>query len=121
MRLIWYVPATPMRAVARGLAFGAMLVLEGCLPSTRRGTGCEDCAARVTSSLPTRFTRLADSTGTSCPPAIADPADGARLALVRVMPRGRADYEVAGRYGAREGEVIRIHCVDGTVAGLVPR
>jgi hypothetical protein len=72
--------------------------------------------------MPHTFMMLPDaSSSNGCPLAIEDPADGVRLARVRVLPHGRADYDAGDRYGARADELIRIHCADGSVAGLVPR
>ena len=99
-----------------------LLAQTGCLSGARGGTGCEDCDARVTSSLPKRVALPRDSTDSPCPRTVADLNDNTHLTLVRTLPHGRADYELAvGRYGARAGELLRIHCADGTVAGLVHR
>ena len=43
-----------------------------------------------------------------------------QLTLLRMLPNDRADYAITpGLYGARENEALRLHCKDGTVAGLV--
>lgn len=79
--------------------------------------------ARGTKTLPSRLELLSDSTSLSerCPKLVRDPADRATMPLVRSLPNGRADYEINGRYQAKPNELIRIHCRDGSVAGLVPR
>lgn len=102
---------------------GLVIGLVSCAGSgIRSRTGCEDCNARVTRSLPSRVTAVDVATDGGCPRTVTVPSDSAHLSLVRSLPNGRADYALAvGQYGAREGELLRIHCVDGTVAGLAPR
>ena len=90
-----------------------------CSSATQGSSGCEDCSARVTATLPQRFVLVPESGGSPCPRAITDPA-GNRLMLLRVLSNGRADYSIpSGLYGARANEALRLHCADGTVAGLV--
>jgi len=91
----------------------------------------EDMAARNLVNPPHRFTAVpeagADSTlsaqGTICPRAFVDSGSGTRLRLVRVLSVGRGDYaaSVEQAYGARPGELIRLHCGNGTPAGFVSR
>jgi hypothetical protein len=51
-----------------------------------------------------------------------DPADNAKVLLVRAVANRRGDYEVpAGRYGVRTGELLRLDCVTGGVIGIVPQ
>ena len=96
-----------------------LLVQVACSSATGRGTGCEDCSARVTPTLPPRLVLIPEAGGSPCPRAITD-AGGNRLTLLRLLPNDRADYSIApGIYGARENEALRVHCKDGTVAGLV--
>ena len=102
-------------------AFAAALLLApvACAGTAHQGTGCEDCSARVTATLPPRFVLVPESGGSPCPRAITD-AGGNRLTLLRMLPNDRADYAITpGLYGARENEALRLHCKDGTVAGLV--
>ena len=114
----------PRRSVttAGSLAAYAVALLftqVACSSATHSGTGCEDCSARVTATLPQRFVLVPESGGSPCPHVITD-AGGSRLTLLRVLSNGRADYSITpGLYGARENEALRLHCADGTVAGLV--
>ena len=101
------------------LAVTLLLEQAACFGTARQSTGCEDCSARTTATLPQRLVIAPESGGSSCPRVITD-AGGNRLSLLRVLPNGRADYTVTpGLYGARENEALRLHCKDGTVAGLV--
>lgn len=59
--------------------------------------------------------------GDGCRSPMADPRDGTQLTMVRSQ-QGYADYEVpAGRYGVGDGEVLRLVCNTGLVAGIVRR
>jgi hypothetical protein len=56
-----------------------------------------------------------------CRNPMVDPRDQTRLTLVRSSTE-RGDYEVAaGRYGTREGELLRIDCATGRAVGVVRR
>jgi hypothetical protein len=91
----------------------------------------QDMTARNLADGPQAFVAVAevgtDSTlsaqGTICPPAFADPRSGSRLRLVRVLPAGRGDYSTSAEqtYGAKSDELVRVHCANGTPAGIVPR
>ena len=110
-----------VRITARRLASLAVaLLLEAaCVGTAHQSTGCEDCSARTTATLPQRLVIPPESAGSSCPRVITDPG-GHRLTLLRMLPNDRADYTITpGLYGARENEALRLHCKDGTVAGLV--
>ncbi len=63
--------------------------------------------------------------GGGCRNPMVDPRDGTRLTLVQSQ-RGETDeigdYEVSnGRYGARDGELLRLNCSTGLAIGFVPR
>ena len=106
-------------SLAAYAAAALLLVQVACSSATGRGTECEDCSARVTATLPPRLVLTPESGGSLCPRVITD-AGGNRLTLLRLLPNDRADYSIApGVYGARENEALRVHCKDGTVAGLV--
>jgi len=110
-----------VRITARRLASLAVapLLEAACVGTAHQSTGCEDCSARTTATLPQRLVIAPESGGSSCPRVITDPG-GHRLTLLRVLPNDRADYTITpGLYGARENEALRLHCKDGTVAGLV--
>jgi hypothetical protein len=114
--------AQPIRRKISAVSIITVLAQGACLSSVRRGTGCEDCGARVTSSLPKRVGLPRDSVRARCPDTVSDLDDNTRLTLMRALPHARADYNLpVGRYGPRADELLRIHCGDGTVAGLVPR
>jgi hypothetical protein len=56
----------------------------------------------------------------ACRSPLQDP-DGTRLTLERSAP-GQGDYLVeGGRYGVREGELLRVECATGKPVGIVPR
>ena len=108
-------------AVGSMAAYAVVLLFAqaACASAANRGTGCEDCSVRVTATLPQRLVLVPNAGGSPCPRAITD-AGGNRLTLLRVLSNDRADYTIApGLYGARENEALRLHCKDGTVAGLV--
>ena len=112
-------PSTAVGSLAACAAATWLLAQAACFGSTRQGTGCEDCATRVTATLPPRLVLVPESGGSPCPRVITD-AGGHRLTLLRLLSNDRADYSIApGVYGARENEALRVHCKDGTVAGLV--
>ena len=114
----WH-PSTAVGSLAAYAAAALLLAQAACFGSARQGTGCEDCSARVTATLPPRLVLVPESGGSPCPRTITD-AGGNRLTLLRLLPNDRADYTIApGVYGARENEALRVHCKDGTVAGLV--
>jgi hypothetical protein len=59
--------------------------------------------------------------GDGCRSPMADPRDGATLIMQRAQA-GYADYEVpGGRYGVGDGELLRLICNTGLVAGIVRR
>ena len=102
-------------------AFVVTLLLEqaACFGTTNQSSGCEDCSVRTTATLQQRLVIAPESGSSSCPRVITDAA-GNRLTLLRILPNDRADYAITpGLYGARENEALRVHCKDGTVAGLV--
>lgn len=95
----------------------AILLLAGC-GVTRFPSDMEIRLARDTPDF-FRFEQALG--GQACLSPAIDPADELRLTLVRSRS-GRGDYEVsAGRYGAREDELLRISCSTGHAIGLVPR
>lgn len=111
------------------------MMLTGCALHRRPPTPAEeardqDMSARSLRGGPRQFVPdLASGTdstmvagGTTCVRVMTDPRDGARVQLERVLPEGRGDYVVAaGHYGVKPGELLRLHCVDGTAAGFVPK
>jgi hypothetical protein len=117
---------------------GVRLVLLAAAPGV---TGCalgyagssatsrDHLAVRPATDVPARFEpydaalRLAPGdtiAGAGCVSPMVDPRDGTRVRFINATWYG--DYVVpAGRYGAREGEVLRLECNTGRVLGLVPR
>ena len=111
--------SSAVRSLVACTATALLLEQAACFGAARQGSGCEDCSVRVTATLPQRLVLASESGGSPCPRTITDPG-GNRLTLLRVLPNDRADYTIApGLYGARENEALRLHCKDGTVAGLV--
>ena len=86
--------------------------------------------ARPAENIPERFVPAdrsllltpADTiAGDGCRSPMADPRDDAQLDMIRAS-EGYADYEVPpGRYGVGEGELLRLICNSGRVAGIVSR
>lgn len=59
--------------------------------------------------------------GEGCRSPMVDPRDGTRLHLIR-SSRDQGDYSVPnGKYGANEGELLRLNCESGEVIGFVVR
>lgn len=89
-----------------------------------------DASSRPASDAPPRFDppdgagRLAPVdtlAGGGCLNPMRDPEDGARLTLIRSGGQ-RGDYAVPqGRYGVREGELLRLDCNTGAPIGIVAR
>lgn len=87
-------------------------------------------SARPAENVPERFVPMDRSlliadgdtvAGDGCRSPMADPRDDAQLTMYR-SNEGYADYEVpAGRYGVGEGELLRLICNSGRVAGIVRR
>lgn len=115
----------------------ALILLTACLSAPVRNRSPleqardEDMAARNLVDGPARFVAVeasgSDTTliarGTVCPRVLTDPRTGTRVQLFRVLPVGRGDYVLSAEqtYGAKPSEVLRIHCANGTPAGLVSR
>jgi hypothetical protein len=59
--------------------------------------------------------------GEGCRSPLYDPRDHAAIVMVR-SARARGDYQVpGGRYGIREGELLRVACNTGVPLGVVRR
>jgi hypothetical protein len=59
--------------------------------------------------------------GAGCRSPLYDPRDRTQLRMVR-SAEGRADYQPpSGRYGVREGELLRLLCNTGEALGIVRR
>jgi hypothetical protein len=93
--------------------------------ATGTGTaGATDAMFRPAVDTPTRFVTsdgLASEDG--CRNVMVDPRDQTQLRLARSWQEGvghRGDFEVpVGRYGVRDGELLRIDCITGEVIGIV--
>lgn len=88
-----------------------------------------DQSARSPDDAPTQFmvgefneeTTRDATPGEGCRSPMVDPRDGTRLHLVR-SSRDQGDYSVPDRkYGANEGELLRLNCESGEVIGFVVR
>lgn len=88
-----------------------------------------DQNARSPDDAPTRFmvgeinqeTTRDATPGEGCRSPMVDPRDGTRLLLIR-SSRDQGDYRVPnGKYGAKEGELLRLNCESGEVIGFVVR
>ena len=55
----------------------------------------------------------------SCKSPLIDPQDNTRIIMFRSWS-GYADYKVPeGKYGVRQGELLRVNCETGEVLGIV--
>ena len=55
----------------------------------------------------------------SCKSPLIDPQDNTRIIMFR-SGSGSGDYEVPeGKYGVRQGELLRVNCETGEVIGIV--
>lgn len=105
-----------------------LLGAAGC--SVGGGSGTWRVNARPAQDIPEAFVPADRSllvtpgdtiAGDGCRSPLEDPRDQTQLSMIR-SAEGFADYEVpSGRYGTREGEVLRLDCNTGRVAGIVPR
>lgn len=110
-----------VRCRARATAALATLALAGCAVTT---TGVTDAQYRPAEDAPVRFVTVdgvpAEDT---CRSPMIDPRDQTQLRLARSWQEGnthRGDYEVpVGRYGVRDGELLRIDCLSGEPIGIV--
>lgn len=110
------------------VTFALGLLVAGC--ATAGSTGPDDPPLRMAVDAPERFeppptrARLepADTLpGGGCLSPMTDPRDGTEARLVRSWVR-HGDYEVpTGRYGVGDGELLRLECNTGGVAGVVRR
>jgi hypothetical protein len=111
------------RRVLAVLAVAVVLTASACATGT--GTaGATDAMFRPAVDTPTRFVTsdgLASEDG--CRNVMVDPRDQTQLRLARSWQEGvshRGDFEVpVGRYGVRDGELLRIDCSTGEVIGVV--
>ena len=61
-------------------------------------------------------------TGNSCTSPMVDPNDGTEIVMVTSFANGIGDYAVTGgKYGVKEGELLRINCSTGEVLGIVKK
>jgi hypothetical protein len=109
----------PVRLV---LAAVATVVAAGC--ATGMQAGATDAAFRPAENTPTRFsTSDGVAAEDGCRMNMIDPRDNTQLRLARSWLEGvtyRGDYEVpSGRYGVRDGELLRLDCTTGEVIGIV--
>jgi hypothetical protein len=113
----------------RRRAFGTVLlvlgvaVLSACAAGMGAG-GDTDAAYRPALDPPTRFvTSDGVPAEDGCRMTMVDPRDQTQLRLARSWLEGvsyRGDYEVpSGRYGVRDGELLRIDCSTGETIGIV--
>jgi hypothetical protein len=103
------------------LAAAATLLLGGCVTAA---AGATDALFRPGVDLPTRFvTTDGMAAEDGCRTTMLDPRDQTRLQLARSWLEGstwRGDYEVpVGRYGVRDGELLRLDCASGEPFGIV--
>jgi len=81
----------------------------------------EDAPSRFMVGEINEETTRAANPGEGCRSPMVDPRDGTRLQLVR-SSRDQGDYSVPnGKYGANEGELLRLNCESGEVIGFVVR
>lgn len=114
------------------LLYGSLLAIAVAACSFGAGSGSFPTlvTARPAENIPERFAPMdrslvvagADTiAGDGCRSPMVDPRDEAQLTMYR-SHEGYADYEVpAGRYGVGEGELLRLICNTGQVAGIVRR
>lgn len=97
-----------------------VIALAGCASTTFPS----DADARPATGVPEQFgpPGLADrEASAACWNPMTDPRDGTAIRMAR-SSAGRGDYEVPpGRYGVREGELLRLDCTSGRVIGIVRR
>lgn len=113
----------------RPAAIGLVVLSVACA-SSPSGDASSVVADREPEGAPTAFApvrpelRIAGAdtlAGAGCLNPLVDPRDGGRLRLVRSRP-AYGDYEVpAGRYGLRDGELLRLECNTGRVLGIARR
>ena len=87
------------QAIAPTLTVVICCASLGCLSGVQRRSGCEDCDARVTRSLPQHLVRIADAGGATCPSTVADPNDGTTFPLevtIAVDQTVTVQYQEAG-------------------------
>jgi hypothetical protein len=104
-------------------ALVAVLAVSACAMNT--GTpGATDAMFRPLVDPPARFVTSDGVPGEDgCRTTMVDPRDQTQLRLARSWLEGstfRGDYEVPlGRYGVREGELLRMDCASGEPIGIV--
>jgi hypothetical protein len=97
------------------------VILAGAAGCAHTGAGEE---LRMPEDVPSQFvTEDGEPAVQECRSPMIDPRDQTRLRLTRSSHMGslyRGDYEVpSGKYGVREGELLRINCETGQVIGIV--
>lgn len=101
--------------------------VAGCGSSNSVATGYKGRTAENTPSrfeTDSNFPRIAPEDtlpGSGCLSPLHDPRDGTKL-IMRRADRGVGDYEVPdGKYGVRNGELLRLNCNTGETLGIVRR
>lgn len=101
------------------LCTGAFLLIMSC--GSMYTTSMKDSdIIRMPVDAPERFEAATEFDG-SCVSPLVDPRDGTEIRFVR-STEGMADYEVpAGKYGVKNGELLRANCQNGKIIGIVKR
>ena len=112
---------TSLRIVA------ALILVSGCGMNNTPGIGYRGRTAENTPSrfdADSNFARIAPEDtlpGSGCLSPMHDPRDNTKL-IMRRAEKGVGDYEVPdGKYGVRNGELLRIDCNTGETLGIVRR
>jgi hypothetical protein len=113
-----------VRMHSRALFAMAMLAPALAAACVTGMAGATDAQYRPAEDPPVRFVTVdgvpAEDT---CRSPMIDPRDQMQIRLARSWQEGnthRGDYEVpVGRYGVRDGELLRIDCLSGEPIGIV--
>jgi hypothetical protein len=105
----------------RALAMLVPIIAAACVTGT---AGATDAQYRPAVDPPVRFVTVdGQPAEDTCRSPMIDPRDQTQLRLARSWQEGnthRGDYEVPlGRYGVRDGELLRIDCLSGEPIGIV--
>jgi hypothetical protein len=107
----------------RSVAIAFTILLPAACSGMQR-TGSSEAVLRAAQDVPSAFTTpegVMPEDG--CRTTMVDPRDQSPIRLVRSAQHGmtfRGDFEVAdGRYGVREGELLRVDCATGQTLGIV--
>jgi hypothetical protein len=105
---------------------GAALLLAGCAIGASSTYPADASPVRAAADPPDRFVAVSPNSDSvtsapGCHGPLRDPRDGTVIRLVASQGGRVGDYSVPpGRYGVREGELLRIQCPSGKPLGVVP-